>query len=141
MKDEQQKMMSLMVRKILQRHNVDSTSQLDDSEKEQLQDIVTKIQGQVERFLEEHEKKITEQDFPEENQSSNNTTSRGVEITDGDDEAEGESQVNVQQSPPNNEIVNQQTRSGGARFQAPNDVSQVKMWKESKKRSKRRRKK
>ena len=60
--ENQQKLMEMVVGKVLQKHQVDaSMTKLTDEEKSNIKNIVENIQYEVEKFLQR--KKVTEKDF------------------------------------------------------------------------------
>ncbi|WP_078554988.1 hypothetical protein [Bacillus alkalicellulosilyticus] len=64
----QQQLMELVVDKVFKKHKVSpDANQLEPEEKEKIKNIVSNIQSEVERFLENQEKKVTEQDFDSNN--------------------------------------------------------------------------
>lgn len=66
--ESQQKLMELVVDKVLQKHGViDQKPQLDQAEKERIAEIVQNIKADVETFLENANKTKTENDFPQNN--------------------------------------------------------------------------
>jgi spore coat protein W len=66
--ESQQKLMELVVDKVLKKHGViDQKPQLDQSDKERIAEIVQNIKADVETFLENANKTKTENDFPQNN--------------------------------------------------------------------------
>ncbi|QOY35681.1 hypothetical protein AWH56_023950 [Anaerobacillus isosaccharinicus] len=64
--ENQQKLMELVVDKVLKKHGViEQKANLDPAEKEKIAEVVENIKSDVERFLENANKTKTENDFPE----------------------------------------------------------------------------
>lgn len=63
MDESYKKLIDLMVDKVLQKHEVKGSVSLSETEKLELKEITEKLQGQVEEFIENHQKKLTEHDF------------------------------------------------------------------------------
>jgi hypothetical protein len=73
MSNYQQELMDIMVKKVLSKHNVKPVSDLSDEEKEKVKKVVGEIQSEVEKFLENQYKSVSEEDFED------NTTPQNVE--------------------------------------------------------------
>lgn len=66
--ENQQKLMELVVDKVLKKHGViEQKADLDPAEKEKIAEVVENIKLDVEKFLENANKTKTENDFPENN--------------------------------------------------------------------------
>ncbi|KHF41807.1 hypothetical protein [Halalkalibacter okhensis] len=71
MSNYQQELMDIMVKKVLSKHNVKPVSELSNEEKEKVKKVVGEIQSEVEKFLENQNKSISEEDFKENNPPQN----------------------------------------------------------------------
>ncbi|MFC0558129.1 hypothetical protein [Halalkalibacter alkalisediminis] len=73
----QQDLMDIMVKKVLSKHNVTPVSDLSEEDKEKVKKVVGEIQSEVESFLENQNKTLSEQDFQSKDQpkvEAQNTT-------------------------------------------------------------------
>ncbi|MCL7747163.1 hypothetical protein [Halalkalibacter alkaliphilus] len=71
MSNYQQELMDIMVKKVLSKHNVKPVSDLSDEEKEKVKKVVGEIQSEVEKFLENQNKSVSEEDFKHNNTPQN----------------------------------------------------------------------
>ncbi|GAE24794.1 hypothetical protein JCM9140_746 [Halalkalibacter wakoensis JCM 9140] len=63
MENYQQDLMNIMVKKVLSKHNAKPATDLSDEEKEKVKKVVGEIQAEVEKFLENQNKVLSEEDF------------------------------------------------------------------------------
>jgi predicted small metal-binding protein len=59
----QQELMDIMVKQILSKHQVKPASDLSNDDKEKVKNVVGKLQAEVEKFLENQNKTLSEKDF------------------------------------------------------------------------------
>ncbi|GAE33485.1 hypothetical protein [Halalkalibacter akibai] len=69
MSNYQQDLMDIMVKKILSKHKVNPASDLTDDDKEKVKKVVGELQSEVERFLDNQNKTLSENDFAQTNQT------------------------------------------------------------------------
>ncbi|WP_100406838.1 hypothetical protein [Bacillus solitudinis] len=66
MENHEKQLIELVVGKVLDKHDVKPSKHLSKVEKAKIKDVVGNIQTEVERFLENQQKIISEKDFPKE---------------------------------------------------------------------------
>ncbi|MBU9723757.1 MULTISPECIES: hypothetical protein [Bacillaceae] len=76
----QDKLMDVFIDRLFRKHNIsDDNIELSEDERERMRGIVENIQGEVEQFLENTEKKVTEDDMPAGLNTTNEYTEDAVE--------------------------------------------------------------
>lgn len=105
MDPNQEKLMEMVVGKVLEKHKVKiAENKLTQEEKEEIKYVVEKIKQDVERFLQNQQKVKTEKDFAQKNQS---TMTNQHQVTEN----------KVQQTPNPRRVYSQ-----------PNDINAVKFF-------------
>ncbi|WP_088102436.1 hypothetical protein [Halalkalibacter urbisdiaboli] len=108
MEQHQKHLIDMVVGKVLNKHDVKPSEELSREQKEKIKEVVGNIQSEVERFLENQQKQVSERDFPKQQTNA---------------ERPSEASVKLQEQPHSRPVTRPKKKKF---FQDPNNVQYAK---------------